>query len=230
MRSSCLAVMQLHCDSVREKVPESASLHCLGDAGFFIDHESVNGRSVYRESMTYAFRLHNATASVNKECVATKADDLAWMCMFADYSLPHIHTPFFMVRMCIATLLVHMRLCWAGNSNTASGCHATHFLTVKFELRLMVDGLYSRSPSLLYPLADRVSELLEMHHRLCKLHTTVEGCRGRLGRSVSTENVSSCRCTKAWLFCQQLSSSSQHRRGGSILNQNQWHFIGGRGG
>ena len=75
-------------------MPESASLHCLGDAGFFIDHESVNGRSVYRESMTYAFRLHNATSSVNKECVATKADDLAWMCMFADYSLPHIHTPF----------------------------------------------------------------------------------------------------------------------------------------
>ena len=32
------------------------------------------------------------------EQVATKPDDLTWMCMFADYSLPHIRTPFFMVR------------------------------------------------------------------------------------------------------------------------------------
>lgn len=91
--------MQLHCDSVRERLPESAPVHCLGDAGFFIDHQSVNGRAVYRESMAYAFRMHNATASVNEECVATKAEDLAWMCMFADYSLPHIRTPFFMVCM-----------------------------------------------------------------------------------------------------------------------------------
>jgi hypothetical protein len=42
-----------------------------------------------------AFRMQNASGSVNAECVATKAKDLQWMCMFADYTLPHIRTPFF---------------------------------------------------------------------------------------------------------------------------------------
>jgi hypothetical protein len=54
--------------------------------------QSVNGRSVYRESMSYAFHMHNATGSVNEECIASKAgaDDLAWMCMFADCEPPSL--------------------------------------------------------------------------------------------------------------------------------------------
>ena len=34
-----------------------------------------------------AFRMQNATASVNDECVRSKAPDLQWMCFFADYSV-----------------------------------------------------------------------------------------------------------------------------------------------
>lgn len=87
----------LHCENVRAMVPDSTTVNCLGDAGFFIDHQSVNGQRVYRETMSYAFRMHNATGSVNEECIASKAGapDLHWMCFFADYSLPHIRTPFF---------------------------------------------------------------------------------------------------------------------------------------
>ena len=131
-----VCILQLHCESVRAIVPSSASVHCLGDAGFFIDakarknalffvlsmflvmflprqardtmnrtthpirvflhiicvSQSVNGRSVYRESMSYAFHMHNATGSVNEECIASKAgaDDLAWMCMFADCEPPSL--------------------------------------------------------------------------------------------------------------------------------------------
>ena len=41
------------------------------------------------ESMNVAdaFRMQNATASVNDECVRSKAPDLQWMCFFADYSV-----------------------------------------------------------------------------------------------------------------------------------------------
>ena len=143
-------------------------MHCLGDAGFFIDALSINGRAVYRESMAYAFRMHNATSSVNKECVATKADDLTWMCMFADYTLPHIRTPFFMVcqsnvhaeriNMIRATphivcvdeampLLLYTHYTCSSERSDA----AVDMVTVKFTLRLVVDGVDLGRASVLQP-------------------------------------------------------------------------------
>jgi len=89
--------MYLHCESVRAMIPMTTSVRCLADAGFFIDHQSVNGQRVYRDTMSYAFRMHNGTSSVSEECIASKAGakDLHWMCFFADYTLPYIRTPFF---------------------------------------------------------------------------------------------------------------------------------------
>ena len=87
----------LHCENVRDMIPMAVPVRCLADAGFFIDHESVNGQRVYRDKMSYAFRMHNATLAVNSECIASRAgaQDLNWMCFFADY----LHV--FLAHMCV---------------------------------------------------------------------------------------------------------------------------------
>ena len=46
----------LHCDAVAGMLPNS-DVHCLGDAGLFLDHPSVTGASPYRRDMRYMFDM-----------------------------------------------------------------------------------------------------------------------------------------------------------------------------
>jgi hypothetical protein len=43
----------------------------------------------------HACKQMNSSGGVNQECLNSKAVDLQWMCIFADYTLAHIRTPFF---------------------------------------------------------------------------------------------------------------------------------------
>lgn len=87
----------LHCDAIKDKMPSTASIKCYSDAGLFADIADVEGNFSMRTYMEKTFMLHNSSGGVNLECLSARPDSLKYQCFFAQYTLPYIQTPFFII-------------------------------------------------------------------------------------------------------------------------------------
>jgi len=98
------------CDMLRAANPK-AKCAGLPDSGFFLDYEdptvTCSPPSMYSEDrlgntingdyhcgLKWTYTVQNATAGINKDCVAAHAGE-EWKCMFAEHSAEHVHTPLF---------------------------------------------------------------------------------------------------------------------------------------
>jgi hypothetical protein len=92
----------LHADYVGELVKAAApntlkKYKAAPISGFFLLHDTVEGKPVYADEMKYIFNLANSSGpgSMNDACLASKSDDDKWRCNFAEESYAHITSPIF---------------------------------------------------------------------------------------------------------------------------------------
>jgi len=64
-------------------------------SGFFLLHETVEGKPVYAKQMQEIFNLANSTGGLNANCIAALKEEDAWMCNFAQYAYMYTESPIF---------------------------------------------------------------------------------------------------------------------------------------
>lgn len=87
----------LHADYVhnqlRSVAPKLVKYKAAPISGFFLDHDTVEGKDVYATQMAYIFHLANASGGVNSECIATTPAKEAWKCNFAEKAYEFTSSP-----------------------------------------------------------------------------------------------------------------------------------------
>jgi len=66
-------------------------------SGFFLLHNTVEGKPVYPEQMQYIFNMANSTHGLNHRCIAAKAQEDRWTCNFAEMSYNFTQAPMFVL-------------------------------------------------------------------------------------------------------------------------------------
>ncbi|CAA7403378.1 unnamed protein product [Spirodela intermedia] len=85
----------LHCDEFERLLPESATVKCLSDAGFFLDATDVTGSNTMRTFFNGVVALQGVQRNLNTRCTRAHSDPR--QCFFPQYALPFIRTPFFIL-------------------------------------------------------------------------------------------------------------------------------------
>ncbi|CAH9123536.1 unnamed protein product [Cuscuta epithymum] len=85
----------LHCDNFTSYLPKTTSVKCLSDAGYFLDERDISLNYTMRSFYQNMLFLHAAGHTLNKNCT----DSLTHpeLCIFPQYALPYIQTPFFIL-------------------------------------------------------------------------------------------------------------------------------------
>lgn len=88
----------LHADAIHAALPLAATVKVVADAGFFVDASTVTGVLRHRELVLYEASMFNVSAgTANARCAAEFPDEL-WRCLLAQYVLPHVSTPTFVMQ------------------------------------------------------------------------------------------------------------------------------------
>lgn len=69
-----------------ERAPNLRRFKTLGVSGFFLQHDSVEGKPVYQTQMANVMKIQNSSGALNPDCLAARPADMAWECMFAQNS------------------------------------------------------------------------------------------------------------------------------------------------
>jgi len=86
----------LHTDYVATLLPSTVKKYKSAPiSGFFLLHDTVEGKAVYPTEMKSIFVLANSTNGVNAACIASKSAEDKWMCNFAEHSYAHTKSPIF---------------------------------------------------------------------------------------------------------------------------------------
>ena len=67
-------------------------------SGFFLDHADEAGQDAFADSMRSTYALHNCSGGVPPACTAALPASEHWRCFLANYSLPAVRTPLFMLQ------------------------------------------------------------------------------------------------------------------------------------
>ena len=88
----------LHLDYIQSRLP-GVRVVGVPEAGFFMDETRWDGNAStgYTPSYKRVAQMQNVSGGVNGDCVAAAARGEAWRCFMAQYTLPHIRTPYFIV-------------------------------------------------------------------------------------------------------------------------------------
>lgn len=88
----------LHADAVAGVFDTSkVRVKAMAGSGYFMDAPNLYGKRVYTDEMAYVFQFQNASGGVNANCIKATAPADQWQCMMAQYTYPHITTPFFIM-------------------------------------------------------------------------------------------------------------------------------------
>uniref|UniRef100_A0A2N9GFQ5 Pectin acetylesterase n=1 Tax=Fagus sylvatica TaxID=28930 RepID=A0A2N9GFQ5_FAGSY len=85
----------LHCDNFTKYLPENASVKCLSDAGFFLDEKDISLNYTMRSFYTDLVSLQGVEQNLDTNC--TSSLKLPQLCIFPQYALKFITTPFFIL-------------------------------------------------------------------------------------------------------------------------------------
>ena len=126
-----LAVL-LHLDYFAARVKAAnPAIRVVGmpDAGFFLDHATVGGgASVYTPEIETTVALHQPLqpGSVNDACLAAhQPTGDAFKCFMAEYTLPHVVTPYYMTQDLVDTWQLQNILLLPCQPWVAGSCNAT---------------------------------------------------------------------------------------------------------
>jgi hypothetical protein len=90
----------LHLDYIRAHTQEkNPGLVVKGvpECGMFMDLNSAVGQPSYTPNFQWAANAQNVSGSVNSDCVKSVEAGKEWQCFMAQYTLPHIKTPHFVI-------------------------------------------------------------------------------------------------------------------------------------
>eukprot|EP00947_MAST-08B_sp_MAST-8B-sp1_P002126 g2126.t1 len=83
-------------DATEGHVPTLQTFKAAPVSGFFLQHDTVEGKPVYPEQMRTIFYLSNATGGVNEACVAAYPNpDDQWQCNMAEHAYAHTESAIF---------------------------------------------------------------------------------------------------------------------------------------
>ena len=86
----------LHGDHVRDMLPKETRVVVMPDSGFFLDYV---GLSVdYHSLIRWAYVTMNSREGVNRKCVEFYGPKDDWKCFFAEYTVPFIESPVFILQ------------------------------------------------------------------------------------------------------------------------------------
>ncbi|KAG9441298.1 hypothetical protein H6P81_017152 [Aristolochia fimbriata] len=85
----------LHCDKFTALLPNTATVKCLSDAGFFLDVRDVSGRNTIRPIFKRLVEFQGVEKNLDRRCTASLPDPS--LCFFPQYALQYIQTPYFIV-------------------------------------------------------------------------------------------------------------------------------------
>jgi hypothetical protein len=93
----------LHADHVHERLKTDLApatlrrFKVLPGSGFFLEHDTVEGKPVYADQIRNIFALSNSTGGVPAGCIAAFPDPADhYKCMFAQHAYAHIKAPVFL--------------------------------------------------------------------------------------------------------------------------------------
>ena len=67
------------------------------ECGLFMDERHWDGAQGYTPSFQAVAQMQNVSRGVNAACTATAARGEEWKCFMAQYTLPHVETPYYIV-------------------------------------------------------------------------------------------------------------------------------------
>ena len=67
------------------------------ECGFFMDEPHADGKPGYTPQYQWVAKAQNVSGAVNAACAAAHTSEDAWKCFMAQYTLPFIQTPYFIV-------------------------------------------------------------------------------------------------------------------------------------
>ncbi|KAF3432976.1 hypothetical protein FNV43_RR24078 [Rhamnella rubrinervis] len=85
----------LHCDNFKNYLPTNASVKCLSDAGFFLDERDISLNHSMRFFYKDLVSLQGVENNLDKNC--TSSFYFPELCIFPQYTLRYISTPFFIL-------------------------------------------------------------------------------------------------------------------------------------
>lgn len=130
----------LNADHVAARLP-GVSVKALADGGFFMDHRTFEGADYARQIYSTGFMdLWESASTANRACIASNPTAM-WKCAFAQYTLPHIATPVYVVEGMYDPWQLEFTL-------QVSRVHTSHFAhTPIILLSLSLVRAFSLSPS-----------------------------------------------------------------------------------
>lgn len=93
-------VMYEHANYFRSRMPASATVVAVPDAGMFLDADNMNGQPFYPQGIKAAAEMWNATYDgSDPDCLAHygPGSDEAWRCFMGQYLYPYAKVPFFII-------------------------------------------------------------------------------------------------------------------------------------
>ncbi|KAF5732364.1 hypothetical protein HS088_TW18G01058 [Tripterygium wilfordii] len=84
----------LHCDNFASILPANTSVKCLSDAGFFMDEMDISSNRTMRTFYKEVVQLQGVEQNLNENCTSSHVPEL---CIFPQYALKYIETPFFIL-------------------------------------------------------------------------------------------------------------------------------------
>lgn len=85
----------LHCDNFTSFLPQNASVKCLSDAGFFLDEKDISLNHSMRAFYEELISLQGVEKNLHENC--TSSLHYPHLCLFPQYALEFIKTPFFIL-------------------------------------------------------------------------------------------------------------------------------------
>jgi hypothetical protein len=86
----------LHLDYIASRLP-GVRVVGVPECGLFMDETHWNGKPGYTPSYQAIAAMQNVSGSVNAGCMAAATKGEEWKCFMAQYTLPHIKTPHYIV-------------------------------------------------------------------------------------------------------------------------------------
>ncbi|XP_038709101.1 pectin acetylesterase 9-like isoform X1 [Tripterygium wilfordii] len=84
----------LHCDNFARILPANTIVKCLSDAGFFMDEIDITFNHTMRSFYKELVQLQGIEQNLNDNCTSSLFQEL---CIFPQYALKYIKTPFFIL-------------------------------------------------------------------------------------------------------------------------------------
>ena len=92
-------------------------------SGFFIEHDNVNGESVYQDQMRSLFEMSGAIDGLSPSCIAAQNPGEEWKCNFAGPAYAHVNAPVFVINSAldawqVACILTALPMVGTGGSSS----------------------------------------------------------------------------------------------------------------